>query len=374
MKRWLLAFSFLLSSCRSDHSEKPNAFDYVRADECATAAQADVPGIVGGQLVREKSLLGRSSVLVMQAAWDQQGIVQAQTMCTGVLLDSNIVLTAAHCADLLYSTTDLETRVEVAFRARPECDREASQLEQIKVEKVLIHPNWIRSTMLRRAGQSGFSGKYFPDTSNALLWHGDIALLKLEKPAPDFKVPALLPNEFISLEERSIFAAGFGTTTKYQEADKSERALRYAPLIPLKKTGLAVNLLQAEDGKVPAMEDQVLSLVRKGQQNTAKQELLIFDQTKGAGVCSGDSGGPAAMVKDRELVILGIASAVYGVGSRDNCRHLAMHSSTAFYKSWILENYLKLADQNSKKRIAKQSLFTSMSKPSARPSRRAGTK
>lgn len=374
MKRWLLAFSFLLSSCGSEDSSKTKPFDYVRADECAAAAPTDVPGIVGGKLVREKSLLGRSSVLVMQAAWDRDGIVQAQSMCTGVLIDSNIVLTAAHCADLAYSTTDLETKVEVAFRARPECDREGSSLEQIKVEKVLLHSNWIRSTLQRRAGQSGFAGTYFPEAANSTFWHGDIALLKLQKSAPDYKVPALLPGEFMSLDGKSIFAAGFGTTTKYQEADQSERALRYAPLLPLKKTGLAVNLLQVEDGKVPALEDQILSLLRRGGLNTATQELLIFDQTKGSGVCSGDSGGPAAIVKDRELVILGIASAVYGVGSRDNCQHLAMHSNTAFYKRWITENYLKLADQNSKKRVVKASLFTSTSKPSARPSKKAGTK
>lgn len=374
MKRLVLAFTLLLCSCRADRSGDQNAFDYVRADECAGAAQTDLPGIVGGKLVREKSLLGRSTVLVMQAAWDHQGIVQAQSLCTGVLIDSNIVLTAAHCADLLYSTTDLETRVEVSFRARPECDRETSQLEQIKVEKVLLHANWIRNTLQRRAGQSGFSGKYFPDTSKPAIWHGDIALLKLEKSAPDFKVPALLPSEFLSLDAASVFAAGFGTTTRYQEADKSERALRYTTLMPLKKTGLAVNLLQAEDGKVPALEDQILSLVRQGLQNTAKQELLIFDQTKGSGVCSGDSGGPAAMVKDRELVILGVASAVYGVGSRDNCQHLSMYSNTALYKSWIATNYLKLADQNSKKWAAKQSVFMPTSQPSARPSRRAGTK
>ncbi len=342
MKFLLVGFLLILVSCDSKNSKNSNQFDYVRAANC-NAGVSDLPGIINGQVVREKSLLGQSSVVVMQAAWTESGALVNQALCTGILIDSNIVLTAAHCADFLYTMSDVATKIEVSFRARPECDPEGSRIEQMKVERAIIHPSWIQAALKRKIGQPSFSGKYFPDAATPMMQlHGDIALLKLEKPAPEYKKPALLPEKFMSLYDQSVYGAGFGTTTKYSAADDSERALRYTKLHPLKKSGLAVNLLQVEDGKAPLLEDQLLTLVKNDKHNSAGQELLMFDQTKGSGVCSGDSGGPAVAVKKREIVVLGIASAVYAVGSREMCQHVAMHSSTWFYRKWIQESLAML--------------------------------
>jgi secreted trypsin-like serine protease len=71
------------------------------------------------------------------------------------------------------------------------------------------------------------------------------------------------------------------------------------------------------------------------------------NQTNGMGVCHGDSGGPAYVKIKDEYYVVGVVSAVAGLGPTgvnvaDECKGKSFFSSTIYFQKWIADSLKKL--------------------------------
>lgn len=69
-----------------------------------------------------------------------------------------------------------------------------------------------------------------------------------------------------------------------------------------------------------------------------QNKLIIIDQSKGSGICYGDSGGPLLIKGDKGLLIAGIAASVRNLASgqeSQKCRYQSVFSATYPLSGWI---------------------------------------
>ncbi len=178
------------------------------------------PAIVGAS--REASRYADRLVMVLNRGPEGSGF------CTGVVLSSNIVLTAAHC---LRPTRDML----VLYRDA------AGQPVTLEVAAATTHPDFRADAIQRRVVSV------------------DAALLETATPLPSAFRPAALAREASARIGQSVIAVGFGTARE-----------------GVAKTG---GTLRAADLAVRAPASQVLLWADDPDQ-------------AGLGACSGDSGAP----------------------------------------------------------------------------------
>ena len=210
-------------------------------------------------------------------------VEDTQSVCTGTLIHPKVILTAAHC---------VQTRprgVRVAFGVSPISGQYVKRMST----QILIHEQYLKGT----------------DSRN------DVALVLLDKPAPSNHLPVLVAPFDFPLRSGLFFTAlGYG---KNQDTQHSS----------------GMGHLREHDFEVGPL--------------TAQSQEFILDQTAGAGICSGDSGGPALMELNKKVYVVGIASAVWN--GKDNqpadCSKYSIYMNVSSYQTWISENLKRLLNK-----------------------------
>ena len=232
--------------------------------------------VFGGSVVGNSDSLARSLAAILY----QDGT--GAHLCTAVPLAPKLLLTAAHC------TAGDRRLIKVIF---------GTDLTAITDDRIRA------VAAIARAGTTAASkGMYAYQNPD------DLALVLLDSAAPTGTGFATLADTLPAAT--TIRVAGYGATSDLRKPDLSghhqlgfDKVLRTAT-VPLLSTGPA---------------------------------LLVADQSRGAGICTGDSGGPAFLPDGKDLTLAGI---MIGVASpranNDYCRGKAYFAAIARWKPWIL--------------------------------------
>lgn len=235
--------------------------------------------VFGGKPVGANEVVARSVAAVLDQA------PGGTHLCTAVALGPRLMLTAAHCTD------GGAGAIKVIFSTAL-TDVPPARLRDV--------------TAIARAPRT-------PEAKGSFAYNNpdDLALIVLDAPAPT-------GTSFATL------AAGDGTGA-----------------VHIAGYGATSDLRQAGFGKSQLGFDRTLraataTLVRKG-------PALLADQSGGAGMCTGDSGGPAFTPGGKSLAVAGILIGVSSPRSvNDYCRGSAHFISIARWRDWIAGTAAKL--------------------------------
>lgn len=215
--------------------------------------------IVGGKISEPRSLISSNTV----------GVRGKNFICSGTLVAPNLVLTAAHCVD--------RAGLIVEFGASETCDPSFATR----------HVTGVRVPDYRED----------VDTDR-----NDVALLKLESPAPEGFTPAPLASAEMEQKlgrDSPVILAGYG-----------QKQIGRPTVTPL-------------DGFLRQTSVGIWDF------NFAQTEFLVY-QGDGHGACYGDSGGPAYLVVDQKYYLLGVASR-----GDEECRINGVYAKVPEFRAWI---------------------------------------
>lgn len=220
----------------------------------APAAVADqlrapfVPGhstIIGGTDVQAGDPVAASTVLVYAKENNNTSI------CTGTIIEKDIILTAAHCVGLSGLA-----QVVVAFRTT------------IQGQGPVI-------PVIERRRPTDFLDRAGAETD----WH-DVAVLRLQKEIPAGYVPAKFATPAQIKDGATVTLAGYGMN------------MAVSPATPEQPSG---------SGTLRKVE-QVILKAKYGVTET------LVSLAGGKGACKGDSGGPAYIKQGNQYFVFGVAS------------------------------------------------------------------
>ncbi len=221
------------------------------------------------------------------------GIYDAQVgaICTASILSPTILVTAAHCVESDASA------LRIVFGK----DFNSKDIIIQTVDAYQVSPVWAF-----RQGQE--------------LNTGDIALVKFSGGLPPGYAPIKFLTDSSKLSDNmNVLLAGYGASKVVQVQDP--------------KTGQLVSDHQ-EAGKL-----RFATTTMKKAAYT-KSEFLT-ESSEGTSACHGDSGGPAYVEVDGELVVTGVTSRSVG-DETDSCNVAAAYTSIPFYASWIVSTSKQL--------------------------------
>ena len=234
------------------------------------ALSAPALAVVRGEIARDPDG-ARASVVRVESSRGE--------LCSGALIEPDLVLTAAHC--VLDRASYRVVAVDRRFRQRT-----------VRAVAAAMHPEFIPGTTPRT--QPGV----------------DLAILRLETPLGADFMP-LNPNATGRVGRgQAVKLAGFGIAG---EGQKNARVLRQTRLVSLGTLQVANRVLVVAD-----------------------EERL--GQTTGAGACRGDSGGPILAGGPGGYQLLGIvswSSGAFNARAPGACGGLTAVTPIAEHASWI---------------------------------------
>lgn len=235
--------------------------------------------IIGGTPVETDDPILRSTVGIVDL---RRGAI----ICTGSLVTPNMVVTAAHC------TTLNPRHLAIAFTSIiPKTREEARATTLLPVVAGKTSPQW---PLLKR-GQKGD-------------W-GDVAVLRFLGTVPEGYSPAkILASPEALVNDEKVLIAGFGWTD----------GIKKTPTDVMRKTEVKIR-----DAAFSSTE-------------------VMFDQTEGTGACHGDSGGPAFVKVDGELVLFGVTSRGYN-DPFDTCARYSIYTNLATQLEWLQATVTELS-------------------------------
>ena len=245
---------------------------------CGLNAQASVSPflgpIIGGTDVAANDPIAQVSVAIYNNA--ESGL------CTGSIIDTDLVVTAAHCAGA--KASDLFVIL----------DRDVNHMVDTDVVTVIgqvVNPGYDPASMTKDAH--------------------DIALLRIKGTFPiGYHAAKRLPLNTTFTKGEEVILAGYGIS-KAQATDPS---------------GATAGVLRKTAGVF--VDDPAF----------AKSEILL-DQTQGHGACHGDSGGPAYVkAANGDLLLWGVTNRGYPDDAPDDCVHGAVYTNINMYNQWLTES------------------------------------
>lgn len=219
--------------------------------------------------------------------------------CSGTLITQNVVLTAAHCA-----AAPQNMRVYIGNSVN-------TFAYELGVSQVTVHPDWDPN---------------FQQTNNLA---NDIALLRLSSSAPSQVVPIpYLPSSLAltsaDLGTTSLTFVGFGLT----ETGTSGTKLK-----------MSQSLFNICDGPNACN----VNIPNVGYAQVPPNTIGIRMNSAG-GICSGDSGGPALVIRSGVEYVAGVNSFVLQ-NSQNECDYFGASTKVDRFNSFIA-NFLGIATEN----------------------------
>lgn len=228
--------------------------------------------IVGGEAVKASEGFAKSTVAL--------ATVRFGVFCTGSLIAENLVVTAAHCADVAKEMAPGDKMVVIFSRSL-----EVEKLPAAYVTNIVQHSDWTTR-------------------NNEEKDSGDIALIKFAGKLPAGYEPATLLTDSSLLENGAeVILAGYGVLGMLPQVEAKE-----------------------------LMKASVL-LTDKDYSNTE----VKFEQHEGRGACHGDSGGPAYTKVDGKWVLFGVTSRSATLKGGATCLEGSIYMNLATQTDFIKE-------------------------------------
>jgi secreted trypsin-like serine protease len=247
------------------------AFFFVLIFTLASFACLAKTFVIGGAQVPSDSPILKSTVSLLM---NYKG--KLQSFCTGTVLNSFTVLTAAHCLAEL-SDTDLYVSYGASALSGPRF--------KIKYFKY-------------------FSKDYY--SNQFVLEHQDIALLVTEEELPLIPLEIALPNKL--LNNSGLIQAGYGHTTE-----------------------------SCDDGPCYIEDTGDLMMKLDGIFSSINERVVSVDETKVSRIARGDSGGPLLILENEKLQLHGVLSQSTASSDIDGTRYnfQALYTHPYYFINWI---------------------------------------
>lgn len=258
--------------------------------------------IMHGSVVRSDDAIKNHIVAVID--------VEKGGVCTGTIIASNIVVTAAHCA--------------------PEKPKDLVIVFALDAYSMLgTREEDYKQAFIRTVTHFQYKDGYDPENETVDVDTDDIAILKFKGDLPEGYAPApfLADKKELGIG-KSVTVAGFGVdtvvTTKInpKKYPNFEEALAYGEVICNDNLTYCIKIESSGEG-----------ILRKGRAPIASKSAkeVILDERK-SGTCSGDSGGPAFIFKDNKYYLFGVTSRGGAL-----CDDVGVYTNALEYIDWINE-------------------------------------